>query len=69
MFPEQINAQSELFERRTKVGVVVPALLHDIVYLKETDANLDSTIRKKRKRVKMCFPKLNTVMLLFDKSI
>lgn len=39
MFPEQINAQSELLERRTKVGIVVPALLHDLVYLKETNAN------------------------------
>lgn len=47
MFPEQINAQSELLERRTKVGIVVPALLHDLVYLKETNANFVLTNTKK----------------------
>lgn len=47
MFPEQINAQSELLERRTKVGIVVPALLHDLVNLKETNANFVLTNTKK----------------------
>lgn len=55
MFPEQINAQSELFERRTKVGIVVPALLHDLVYLKETNANLILTNKKKESELKCAF--------------
>lgn len=40
MLPEQINSQSELLERRTKVRIVVPALLHNLMHLKETNANL-----------------------------
>lgn len=33
--PEQVDAQGELLERRTQPGVVVPALLHDLVNLTE----------------------------------
>lgn len=39
MLPEQINAQTELLERRPKVRIVLPALLHNLVHLKETQAN------------------------------
>lgn len=49
MLPEQINAQSELLERRTKVRIVVPALLHNLVHLKETNANLCFDKHKERK--------------------
>lgn len=56
MFPEQVNAQSELLERRTKVGIVVPALLHDLVYLKETNANFVLTNKKKGSELKCSFP-------------
>lgn len=56
MFPEQIYAQRELLERRTKVGVVVPALLHDLVYLKETNANFVLTNTRKGSELKCSFP-------------
>lgn len=39
--PEQVDAQSELLERRTQAGVVVPALLHDLVYLREKSRKND----------------------------
>lgn len=35
IFPEQVDAQSELLERRTQEGILVPALLHNLVHLKE----------------------------------
>lgn len=56
MFPEQINAQSKLLERRTKVGIIVPALLHDLVNLKETNANFVLTNMKKASELKCSFP-------------
>lgn len=56
MFPEQIYAQRELLERRTKVGVVVPALLHDLVYLKETNANFVLTNTRKGSELKCSSP-------------
>lgn len=33
--PEQVDAQGQLLERRTQAGVIVPALLHDLVDLKD----------------------------------
>ena len=33
--PEQIDAQGQLLERRTQAGVTVPALLHDLVDLRD----------------------------------
>jgi len=32
--PEQVYAQGELLETRTQAGVDVPALLHDLMYLR-----------------------------------
>lgn len=35
--PEQVDSKSELLEGRAKGGVLVPALLHDLVYLREKE--------------------------------
>lgn len=35
IIPEQVNSQSQLLERGTQAKVIVPALLHDLVYLRE----------------------------------
>lgn len=35
IIPEQVNSQSQLLERGTQAKVIVPALLHDLVHLRE----------------------------------
>lgn len=72
IFPEQVDAQRELLERRTQEGILVPALLHNLVHLKEgkkawnTNTHFVLTNNKTGRALKGSFPSLEYADALFS---